>query len=209
MVRREAGRNVRTAHQPATPMQKLAIVSAATTLLFTGCETPRQSRTWETVKAVRHAGPFVKEPAATYAGELHKTLQNARIDHKVVTFTFRYRSRILLNREGEETAVIYRDPSTPALPWWLMSERLSSPVWLPTQPVPSQVAFYLRRPATVVKVEDFPAEITKPFRESKYTGKKHTGKKKAGKKHAGKGGKSVVKPASHPAKSKATRRAKK
>ena len=185
-------------------MQKLALLAAI--LLLAGCETPRPSRTWETVKAVRHTGPFVENPAAAYAEKLHTTLQNARVAHKVVTFKFRYRSRLLLNREGEETAVIYRDPATPAQPWWLMSERLSTPVWLPTQPLASQVAFHIRRPATVVKVETFPAEICKPARESKCLGKSHAGKKKAGKKHAGKGGKSGVKPASHAGKSKAKKR---
>ena len=186
-------------------MQKLALLAAATTLLAS-CEAPRPSRTWETVKAVRHSGPFEKDPASAYAEKLHTTLQNARVEHKVVTFKFRYRSRLLLHREGEETAVIYRDPATPAQPWWLMSERLSTPVWLPTQPLASQVAFHLRRPATVVKVEAFPAEICKPARESKCAGKNHAGKKKAGKKHAGKAGKSVVKPASHAVKSKAKKR---
>ena len=179
-------------------MQKLALLAAI--LLLAGCETPRPSRTWETVKAVRHSGPFVKDPASAYAEKLHTTLQNARVEHKVVTFKFRYRSRLLLHREGEETAVVYRDPATPAHPWWLMSERLSTPVWLPTQPLTSQVAFHLSRPAAVVKVEDFPAEICKPARESKYAGKKHTAKKNAGKKHAGKSGESVVKPVSHPGK---------
>ena len=178
-------------------MHKLALLTAATALLLASCEAPRQSRTWENVKAVRHEGPLVKEPDVAYAEKLHTTLQGARVEHKVVTFKFRYRSRLLLNREGEETAIIYRDPATPAHPWWLMSERLFSPVWLPTQPVASQVAFYVRRPATVVKVEDFPAEICKPARESKSAGKKN-----AGKKHSGKGGKSVVKPVSHPSKSK-------
>lgn len=185
-------------------MQKLALL--ATILLLAGCETPRKSRTWETVKAVRHSGPSVQDPASAYAEKLHTTLQNARVEHKVVTFKFRYRSRLLLHREGEETAVIYRDPATPAQPWWLMSERLSTPVWLPTQPLASQVAFHIRRPATIVKVEAFPAEICKPARESKYVEKNHTGKKNAGKKHAGKGGKSVVKPASHSAKYKTKKR---
>ena len=187
-------------------MQKLAVLTAATALLLAGCEAPRQSRTWETVKALRHAGPFVKEPAVTYAENLHTTLRSERVEHKVVTFKFRYRSRLMLNREGEETAVIYRDSATPAHPWWLMSERLFSPVWLPTQPVASQVAFYVRRPATVVKLDEFPADIAKPAKGSKSAGKNHAGKKKAGRKHAGKGGKSVVKPISHSGKSKTKNR---
>lgn len=160
-------------------MQKLALLTAATAFLLAGCETPRQSRTWETVKAVRHTGPCVKDPASAYAKKLHTTLQSASVPHKVVTFKFRYRSRLLLNREGEETAVIYRDCAPPAQPSWLMSERLSSPVWLPAKPLESQVAFYLSRPVSIVKVEDFPAKATRHARKHR---------------HSGKDGKTVLKP---------------
>ena len=151
-------------------MQKLALLTAAA-LLLASCETPRQSRTWETVKAVRHTGPFVKDPASAYAEKLHTTLLSASVPHKVVTFKFRYHSRLLLSREGEETAIIYRDCATPAQPSWLMSERLSSPVWLPKKPLESQVAFYLSRPVSVVKVEDFPANATRHARKHKHSGK--------------------------------------
>jgi hypothetical protein len=163
-------------------MHKLALLTTATAILLAGCGTSQPSRTWETVKAVRHTGPGVQNPDAAYAEKLHKTLQGARVGHKVVTFKFRYRSRLQLYREGEETAVIYRDCCTPAQPWWAMAERLSTPVWLPTQPVGSQVSFFVRRPTTIVKIEEFPGDCAKP---------------------AGKCGKSFVKPASHRAKSKA------
>ena len=146
----------------------LAILAA---VILAGCESPQKSRTWETVKAVRHAGPFVKDPASAYAEKLHTTLQSASVAHKVVTFKFRYRSRLLLNREGEETAVIYRDCATPAQASWLMSERLSSPVWLPRKPLESQVAFYLSRPVSIVKVEDFPANAARHARKHKHSGK--------------------------------------
>ena len=161
------------------PLPILAASVAAT--LLAGCASAQKSRVWQTVKAVPHSGPFEKSPPAAYAARLHKTLQEAGIAHKVVTVKFRYQSRILLDREGEDTAVIYRDPATPADPWWLMSERLSNPVWLPAKPVASQAAFYLRRPVSIVKVEDFPA-------------------KKPG--CACEDGKSVMKPVSHPSKPK-------
>jgi hypothetical protein len=165
-------------------MQKLSLLIASAATLLTGCEAPQKSHTWEIVRAVRHSGPSEKVPAPAYAKELHRVLQGAGIEHKVVTFKFRYRARILLNREGEDTAVVYRDSATPAQPWWLMAERLSSPVWLPMQPVESQIAFYVSRPATIVKVEDFPAKATKKHR------------------HAGKAGKFIVKPGVQPAKPK-------
>ena len=161
----------------------LAGFAAAT--LIAGCASAEKSRVWQTVKAVRHSGPFEKSPPAAYAARLHKTLQGAGVAHKVVTVKFRYQSRILLNREGEDTAVIYRDPATPASPWWLMSERLSNPLWLPSKPVASQAAFYLRRPVSIVKAEDFPA-------------------KKPG--CACGDGKSAVKPVSHPPKPKGKKR---
>jgi hypothetical protein len=175
-------------HQSDNSMPKLSLLSAATVVLLAGCGTSQPSRTWETVKAVRHTGPGVQNPAAAYAENLHNALQSACVEHKVVTIKFRYRSRLRLNCEGEETAVIYRDSETPAQPWWLMAERLPGPVWLPTQPVESQVAFYLRRPVSIAKIEEFPADATRPAKQAS---------------HAGKDGKSVVKPASHPAKSKA------
>jgi hypothetical protein len=170
-----------TLRKPSTiPMQKLSLFAASAAILLAGCEAPQKSHTWETVRAVRHSGPAAKTPALDYARELHGALQGAGVEHRVVTFKFRYRSRLLLNREGEETAVIYRDPTTPAQPWWLMAERLSTPVWIPSQPLESQVSFFVSRPATVVRVEEFAA--------------KHAGKHR----HAGKGGK----PAGHRTKSK-------
>jgi hypothetical protein len=130
----------------------------------------------------------VQNRDATYADKLHKTLQDARVEHKVVTFKFRYRSRLHLQREGEETAVIYRDCCTPSQPWWIMADRLSTPVWLPTAPVESQVAFYVSRPATIVKIDEFTEEAARPAKKPS---------------HARKGSKPGVKPASHAAKSKA------
>ncbi len=166
-------------------MQKFVLLSTAAAIFLAGCGTPQPSRNWQTVRAVPRIGPGVQNPDVAYAGNLHKALQDANVEHKVVTFKFRYRSRLRLNPEGEETAVIYRDCCTPANPWWIMSERLSTPVWLPTQPVESQVSFYVSRPATIVKIDEFPAGATKPAKKE------------------GSAGKSVVKHASHAVKAKA------
>jgi hypothetical protein len=152
-------------------MHKFPVSAVIAATLLAGCAPAQKSHTWQIVKAVRHAGPAEKEPAAAYAATLHKTLQNAGIAHKVVTLKFRYDFRILLRREAEETAVIYRDPATPKHPWWLMAERLSRPVWLPCEPVASQAAFYLSRPVNIVKVEDFPAGETKHAAKGKHDGK--------------------------------------
>ncbi len=151
-------------------MQKFsasALSALAAATLLAGCASVQKSSAWASVRAVRHAGPGEISPASAYAAKLHQTLQDSGIDHKIVTVKFRYHSRILLDREGEETAVIYRDPATPANPWWLMSERLTNPMWLPTKPIASQVAFYLSRPVSIVKVEDFPAKEIKHAKKHK------------------------------------------
>ena len=170
-------------------MQKFSLLAAA--ILLAGCAPLQKSRTWETVRAVPHAGPHTDAPALDYAHRLHFALLEAGVEHKVVTFKFRYRSRLLLNREGGETAVLYRDTATPAHPWWLMAERLGTPVWLPskgpcyniyvgghpqyssvaTQNVASQLAFYVRRPVSIVKVEDFPAKDATRAGRTKHDGK--------------------------------------
>lgn len=152
-------------------MHKIMPLAAGISLLFASCQAPRQSRTWEIVKASRHPGPGEQDPSGVYARELHKTLEKSGIAHKVVTFKFRYASRLTLNAAAEDTAVIYRDDSNPAQPWWIMAERLWSPVWVPVQAIDAQISFFVRRPATVVKVEEFsaaPAENSrKPERASK------------------------------------------
>lgn len=152
-------------------MYKLSILITGAAIFLTGCEASKRSRAWEIIHTARHAGPHVDEPAVAYAKRLHGALQDARVEHKIVTFKFRYESRLLLNREGEETVVIYRDTATPAHPWWLMAERLSTPVWLPAAPVESQISFYVTRPATIVKVEDFPAGSAKDARTTEHDGK--------------------------------------
>jgi hypothetical protein len=144
-------------------MLKLLAFAVGIVALFPGCTAPKKTPTWAAVKAVRHPRPAVPDRDRAYAKELHETLQRSGVEHKVVTFTFRYASRIDLFRPAEGTAVIYRDTGTPAHPWWFMEESLSRPVWLPTGPVQRQVAFRLARPATIVKVDEFPA---KPRAES-------------------------------------------
>ncbi len=142
-------------------MQKLTLLALLVATLVAGCAPAQKSRTWQTVRSVRHAGPADAQPAVAYAKKLHGVLQCAGVEHKVVTLKFRHDFRILLRRDAEDTAVIYRDPATPKHPWWLMSDRLSRPLWLPTAPVASQAAFYLTRPVTIVKVEDYPANAGK------------------------------------------------
>ena len=136
-------------------MQKLNALTAGIALLLTGCHPTQNSRTWEAVKAAPHTGPGVQHRSAAYAQRLHATLQRAGVEHKVVTFRFRYPDILKINRTGEDVAVIYKDTSTPDHPWWLMSENLWNPVWMPTGAVKRQVNFYVRQPAAIVSVAEF------------------------------------------------------
>ncbi len=137
-------------------MQKLTAFTAAAAILLAGCAA-KKSATWQTVRAVPHAGPRDKAPAPAYADRVHTVLRDAGVAHKVVTFKFRYRSRLLRDREGEETVVVYRDTATPAGAWWLAADRLSAPEWLLNSPLDRQLASHMGRSVRVVNVADFPA----------------------------------------------------
>ena len=138
-------------------MQKLISLTAGIAILLVGCQQAQNSRTWETVKAAPHIGPGIPDRSSVYAQKLHRTLQHAGVEHRVVTFRFRYPTILKIDRTGEDVAVIYKDAGTPGNPWWLMSDCLWNPVWLPSGVVQRQVDFYLRRPAKIVSVAEFRA----------------------------------------------------
>ena len=152
-------------------MYKLFAILAGIAAFFSGCQATKMSPAWKTVKAASHPRPRVPERARAYAQELHKSLRQARVEHKVVTFTFTHTTASRVNATGEGTAVIYRDSGTPAHPWWLMEEKLFSPVWLPSEALERQVAFHLQRPVSIVKVEEYPAPGAKKSRPSGKAGK--------------------------------------
>lgn len=124
-------------------MQTHFVIPFLAALCLSGCAGTIKSTAWHVAKSTPHAGPGELPHDKTFAKKLHERLQKAGVEHRVVTYKFRYHSRIFLNRETEETAVVYRDESTRSSPWWIMSERLSSPLWLPSSPLKSQVSFYL------------------------------------------------------------------
>lgn len=131
-------------------------------MFTTGCQMTAPSKTWETVKSVPRTGPGVKDRPGTYAERLHKLLQQAGIEHKIVTFTFRYPTSMMVDAPTQDTAVIYKDTASPEHPWWLAAESLWSPMWLPTQSLGRQIDFYLARPSAVVSVAEYPAAATAP-----------------------------------------------
>ena len=107
-------------------MQKSFPLSLAVCLILAGCSNP--SSPWSTVRAVRVDTRDSSDPSATYAEHLSDTLKAAKVEHKIVTYEYRYRTALREEAVGTRTAVIYRDDSDPRNPWWLMDERVSKPV---------------------------------------------------------------------------------
>jgi hypothetical protein len=138
-------------------MHKLTILTAGMAMLATGCQFTAPSPTWELVRKAPHTGPGASERGRTYAEELHKLLQKAGVEHKVVTFTFRYPTSLMIDAPAEDVAVIYKDAASPGHPWWLATDCLWRPIWLPTQSVARQIDFYLARPTQIVSVAEYPA----------------------------------------------------
>jgi hypothetical protein len=93
------------------------------------------------------------DPSAAYAEHLSGVLKTAHVQHKIVTYEYRYHTAFREEAIGTRTAVIYRDDKNPNNPWWLMDDQLFNPVWLPGEDENRQVSFYLHRPATVVSTK--------------------------------------------------------
>ena len=149
-------------------MKTTFTLTAGIALLLTACHSTKTD-TWQKVVSTSHAISDDKDKSRAYAAELHSTLLHAGIAHKVVTFQFRYSSKYTINGTAERTAIIYRDAAEPKHPYWIMDDHLTSPVWLPEEPVERQVDFYLRRSTTIVSVTDFPAgddKAVKPLEKS-------------------------------------------
>lgn len=149
-------------------MKTTFTLTAGAVLLLAACHSTKTD-TWQKVVSAPHATSDVKDRSRAYAAELHATLLHAGIAHKVVTFQFRYSSKYTISGTAERTAIIYRDPAETKHPYWIMDDHLTSPVWLPEGSVERQVDFYLRRPATIVSVTDFPAtddKDVKPLEKS-------------------------------------------
>lgn len=95
------------------------------------------------------------DPSQAYAARLHDTLSKAGVEHKVVTYQYRYVTRLREEAVGTRTAVLYRDPAKSAYQWWIKDDRLNAPVWLPNGEVSKQVSFYLRRKAEVIEEKNY------------------------------------------------------
>ncbi|MDB6150514.1 MAG: hypothetical protein JWQ44_1962 [Chthoniobacter sp.] len=130
-------------------------LSLIVALACTGCSVFQKSQTWQKVidtRTERTAGG-----GEAYNDQLHQTLASENVEHKVITYQYRYKTRLREDAVGTGTAVIYRDSTNPSNPWWIMDEHLAAPVWLPNEDVDRQVKFYLRRDAQVLAQQDYPA----------------------------------------------------
>ena len=145
-------------------MQKPSILAAGLLLVLAGCQS--QSPTWQKVVKVSHSTGDAENAPRVYAGELHRTLKEAGVPHKVVTFDFSYQGALHPFANTQRTAVIYQDSTSPRHPWWIMDRTLDRPVWLPEGTVENQVRFYLRRPAEIVSVSNFAGVDDKAIAET-------------------------------------------
>jgi hypothetical protein len=140
-------------------MQKPLVFSIAVCLGLTGCQLFEKSDTWEQATRVR-PGETAKDPdpSNAYAAKLHHAFAEHGIEHKVVTYQYRYTTHLREEAVGTRTAVVYRDNSDPKYPWWVKDDRLNTPVWLPNGTLDKQISFYLRRPAEVIEQKEYPAQ---------------------------------------------------
>jgi hypothetical protein len=139
-------------------MSKLALLPLTLCVLLAGCTVFKKSRAWDTVMRSRPDLRTAADPSAAYANHLHRVLSAEGIEHKIVSYEFRYRTLLREEAMGSRMAVIYRDDANPANPWWIMDERQSRPIWLPNGPVEKQVTFFIRARAEIVGLRDYSSE---------------------------------------------------
>jgi hypothetical protein len=129
----------------------ILLAAPAAAIVLAGCGA---SPTWTRVRAVHVDTRDAADPFAAYAGQVSASLRAAGVQHKVVTYQFRYRTELREEAIATRTAVIYRDGNDPKNPWWLAEDRLRAPVWLPGNDLNRQLSFHVRRPAEVLSVEE-------------------------------------------------------
>ena len=135
-------------------MSKPLALCLATCVALTGCHVFHKSPVWKKVVSTRIALPPEGDASKIYAEGLHRELLAGGIEHKVVTYQYRYRSRLRHDATAERTVVIYRDDTNPKYPWWLKDESSGRPLWLPNGSVEQQLRFYVGRDVEVVSAGD-------------------------------------------------------
>jgi hypothetical protein len=132
-------------------MPKLAFLALAVLVPLTGCQMFKRSPAWATVTKARIETRGASDPSKTYATGLSRELAAQHVEHKVVTYQYRYRTRLREEAVATRSAVLYKDPTNPANPWWLKDDLNTRPIWLPNGAPEKQIAFYIRREADVVR----------------------------------------------------------
>ena len=158
-------------------MSKTLSIAVSACLVLTGCQMFRRSPVWEKAVHTRIAPASEGDSSGRYAGELRREFKADRIEHRVVTYQYRYSSRLRDEATAERTAVIYRDESNPKYPWWLKDETSHRPVWLPNGPVEQQLRFYIGREVQIVDPGHGPGD-GKQIAEPRPHAKKHASSKK-------------------------------
>lgn len=138
-------------------MQKPLILSLTFAVVFTGCSAFKKSQTWQQVVDQRADQIAADTAKSGYPNRLHAVLAARNVEHKVVTYQYRYLTPLREEAVGSGQAVLYRDTTTPGAPWWATDDRASFPVWVPNGGVDQQVSFFLRHKAEVIAQHEFPA----------------------------------------------------
>lgn len=137
-------------------MNKPCSITLAVCLTLTACNGSKQKSTWQQVRETKpDKVASTADPNEAYTKKLNKVLNENKVEHKVVTYQYHYKTRLREEAVGTHSAVIYKDNSDPENPWWLVNERTGKPVWLPGQDLNKQISFYLRRKAEVTEQKVF------------------------------------------------------
>ena len=131
-------------------MSKTLLFALSACLALTGCQSFRTSPIWKTIVHTHIVLPRDGDSSKLYAAEFHRELTAARIEHKVVTYQYRYNVGMRDEATATRTAVIYRDDTNPTYPWWLKDEVSNRPVWLPNGSVEQQIRFCIGREVQIV-----------------------------------------------------------
>lgn len=123
----------------------LPCAAAAALSLLSGCQLFQKSEAWDIVMHSKIPGRGDEAQSDSYARELQRRLAAHGIDARVVAFHYGVNMR-----EGgpvyTRSAVVYRNDTTPKVPWWLMDNTLNRPVWLPNATVEEQLRFAEKQP---------------------------------------------------------------
>jgi hypothetical protein len=116
-----------------------------------GCSQP--SSPWTTVRSARVDTHDSDDSSGAYAEHLSRVLQTANVEHKLVTYEYRYRTALREEAIGTRTAVNLSRRHESAEPLVADGRAPLQPGLAPGDDENRQVSFYLHQPATVVSTK--------------------------------------------------------